>query len=83
MAARSDHLNSRLCLYGVGAVLAGTIIAVIGPPARTERPTKPHPEDLWFTIPGWSIAGIGILLLLYRIYRSVWNQGEVTSGFRP
>jgi hypothetical protein len=70
MDVPSDRLNSRLCLYGVGAVLAGTIIAVIGPPGRTERPNMPHPEDLWFTIPGWSIAGVGVLLLLYRIYRS-------------
>ena len=70
MDTPSDNLNSRLCLYGVGTVLAGTIIAMIGPPGRSERPDQPHPEDLWFTIPGWSIAGIGVFLLLYRIYRS-------------
>jgi hypothetical protein len=66
MAAASDSLKSRLILYGIGAILAGIIIATCGPTSRSERPSRAHPEDLWFSIPGWSIAAVGVALLCYR-----------------
>jgi hypothetical protein len=69
MNAQFDRLNRRLTLYGIGAFLAGAIIALVGPPARSQRPDKPHPEDLWFIIPGWMIVCVGLFLLLYRIQR--------------
>jgi hypothetical protein len=71
MGAPSDSLNRRLSLYGVGAALAGTIIATYGPTGRSEWPRRPHPEDLWFSIPGWSIAAVGVALLCYRVIRGI------------
>lgn len=65
--------NSRLCLYGIGAVVAGMIVVLCGPPGRTERPARPHPEDLWLTVPGWILVCIGAILLVWWIVRITSN----------
>lgn len=71
MSTPSERLNGRLTLYGFGAVIAGVILVYLGPPGRAERPQRPHPEDLLFLIPGWIIVASGLVMVLWRIGRSL------------
>jgi hypothetical protein len=77
LGAASDSLKSRLVLYGFGAILAGLVIAMYGPGSRSEWPRREHPEDLWFSIPGWSIAALGVALLCYRVNLGI--RGDPTT----
>jgi hypothetical protein len=65
--------GGRRLLYGVGLMMCGLLVGLFGPPSVSERPPRPHPENIWFYGAGCVLFLIGVLLLS-SFFCSRWGR---------
>ena len=70
--------GGRRLLYGVGLIVCGLLVGLFGPPSVSERPPRPHPEEIWFIGIGWILIAIGVLLLFSYLCRRLRRPRQPT-----